>query len=706
MAKLQAENSSLQQKLSLGKRRHREHERSSDMLQKRLDKEVERTEKRRAKEAAIFEKLTRRRPNKHSHRDSEILSIISMYEHQHQHLNNEIKFLKQELREMTGMYKENVNVSYVNNSDDSDDDQTRSGSKNRKHSKKKHSKKNKKQVRRHRIKRRAHTTSPFGASSPTSSSSSSSSACASPNGLPEHVVRRRWQQRARELEMEQEESEAFRRRMTRLHREQVQEMEALRAEMRRKELQFIHEVQSADDRVSTLRRENAKLERENDQLKTENAARPTIQEWRSAQSKITKLQKKVSQTRSLREMSKYMDTKELMKRDRDLYRLHLRQLENLPREVAVEILQDVCRELELTDVSLAVPSIRKMSRVVAAVPSMEMFIRRVTKSVHRLCVRFDKALPQQKQQLQQKQNPSSQAMIEQVVPTIDSWEVDFQRLLQLEEFAVNVRAELSQRLHPTASSSASAAAGTAATTAVARTPSQMLKEVEELVSSENQVMRSRDVHEQAQQFANAHPQELTSRIIHHFKHLFDVRDMQGIFPKMNWLYMFVNTTNNSSVALRQELGLSDDATFTDCVEAIRQLRKNAPLPVAAAKRHKNTDNTKEAAEVGGLEDQTRGLTFIPVGDGEADREHQEQGKHLSKAYAYSVMMRKLKEILQVHRDRSVLPVATRLVRRLKMFDEIFPHLDQLVAQLYSLLKVTHMHDIVPSIERLIRQSEQ
>jgi hypothetical protein len=93
-------------------------------------------------------------------------------------------------------------------------------------------------------------------------------------------------------------------------------------------------------------------------------SRPTVQEWRRVQQELQTLQRKVTQTkrcaqrrarsprprtltcgrgRSMRELSKYADTRELIKRDRELHELGLHAIDHLPREVAVEILQDLCR---------------------------------------------------------------------------------------------------------------------------------------------------------------------------------------------------------------------------------------------------------------------------------------------------------------------------------------------------------------------------
>ena len=84
-----------------------------------------------------------------------------------------------------------------------------------------------------------------------------------------------------------------------------------------------------------------------------------------------------------------MDSSELMRNDRgsclcpslsvqltccfsrpDNYRLNLQRVETLPHQITTEILQSVCRKLDLTDVTLVVPSIERMNQTIAAIPAM------------------------------------------------------------------------------------------------------------------------------------------------------------------------------------------------------------------------------------------------------------------------------------------------------------------------------------------------
>ena len=70
----------------------------------------------------------------------------------------------------------------------------------------------------------------------------------------------------------------------------------------------------------------------------------------------------------------------------------------------------------------------------------------------------------------------------------------------------------------------------------------------------------------------AQPGLLTNRIVAHFQQLFDVRGgTQGIFPKMNELYVFVNEMLNFTKDLRTTLGLDRAASINVCLATVRTL---------------------------------------------------------------------------------------------------------------------------------------
>lgn len=70
-----------------------------------------------------------------------------------------------------------------------------------------------------------------------------------------------------------------------------------------------------------------------------------------------------------------------MERDRAIARLGLGVVDEYPRDVLVDLVQDVCVVLQLRDATLLVPSLRKMAAVVGAIPRMQAFVAQVCEVV-------------------------------------------------------------------------------------------------------------------------------------------------------------------------------------------------------------------------------------------------------------------------------------------------------------------------------------
>jgi len=66
-----------------------------------------------------------------------------------------------------------------------------------------------------------------------------------------------------------------------------------------------------------------------------------------------------------------MSTRKLIDRDRDVHRLGLTKIENLPQPICVEILQDVCRALQIDDAALIVAAVKKICVAVARIPFLQ-----------------------------------------------------------------------------------------------------------------------------------------------------------------------------------------------------------------------------------------------------------------------------------------------------------------------------------------------
>lgn len=76
------------------------------------------------------------------------------------------------------------------------------------------------------------------------------------------------------------------------------------------------------------------------------------------------------------ELRRWVDTKELIRRDKGNHRLKLDRLEELPTTVFKQVVQDSCRLLALQDVSLLSSSVSKLIKAVQMLPRLERFVNR------------------------------------------------------------------------------------------------------------------------------------------------------------------------------------------------------------------------------------------------------------------------------------------------------------------------------------------
>jgi hypothetical protein len=67
-------------------------------------------------------------------------------------------------------------------------------------------------------------------------------------------------------------------------------------------------------------------------------------------------------------------------------------------------------------------------------------------------------------------------------------------------------------------------------------------------------MLRQDIYDAAEGYRSAEPGLLVNRLVTHFRQLFGVRSMEGMFPKMNEVYLFVNEMENFLRMVRAVLG--------------------------------------------------------------------------------------------------------------------------------------------------------
>lgn len=141
----------------------------------------------------------------------------------------------------------------------------------------------------------------------------------------------------------------------------------------------------SDQLVLNLRDSLMNKQEEIDNFILEINSRPTVKEWNRLQSQLKDCEEKLHDIIMMRgEMAEinawkqHLSTSERIQIDKRNYELGLWMLDSLPQQVLKEILQAICRELDLNDITEIVPSLQKLKFVVKSVPRMERFISMVT----------------------------------------------------------------------------------------------------------------------------------------------------------------------------------------------------------------------------------------------------------------------------------------------------------------------------------------
>jgi len=135
-----------------------------------------------------------------------------------------------------------------------------------------------------------------------------------------------------------------------------------------------------DEMLNAFRVRASELHEEIESLRLQLDSRPTVRQWTQAQRERESLEERLHDLILLRGESseiamwrKHLSTSERIKVDRRNHELGLWLLDSLPKTTMKEVLQAVCRELDITEISEIQPSLVKLKAVVKAVPRMERY---------------------------------------------------------------------------------------------------------------------------------------------------------------------------------------------------------------------------------------------------------------------------------------------------------------------------------------------
>lgn len=562
----------LQQQLKVSEHRVKAKEVLVERMQKKMQQQVEKENQGKARDRKIFQQLQQREPRKSSIKDTQSLECIGVYETQREQMQQEIDHLRNHVTALNSELRDKENSLSRQSS-------LGSG-----------------------------VWSDAGARSVHNSRASD---------VPDEMLLR---------------LEAARR-----------EQEQAAAKLRQREAIMVKKISAIEEELLSARETIAELKDENSNLTLEAESRPSIRDYRLAQRRIHQLERQLSESKlaveeanDIQELRRFMGTTELIERDRLNHRLHLNRLSTLPKETLLEVVKEVCRVLNLTDITLITPSLHKLCNVVTAVPRMEKFIRDVCGFVYFNTGDQDRA--------------EERFELEQVLPTLQQWMVERKKLHDLEGFKVAVVAELCKRSVEPSLLRNESRSGSPSPTHLSSLP-RAVQMVAELVELEKSVLHHREIYTQAAEELEHRPSVLVNQIVRHFSQVFQVKSVEGVLPKINEIYLFVNEMQNFLKVTRALLNLKPDITLPALADAIRSL---ADGESTIAQPQPQDENANTANYV--VEKPVRGRVGAASGGVEGVRQVREM----------SVLIRDLKKELGAATMHEILPRTRRLMELLSM----------------------------------------
>ena len=452
-----------------------------------------------------------------------------------------------------------------------------------------------------------------------------------------------------------------------------------RAEAQRAEARVAELLREARQAESDARRQ-AEMERARAAaLELDLQARPTRKQWTEAQGIIERLRTALPlliETEdapldthfSASSGHPVIDSAEAIRRDREVNALGLQTLRMMPQPTIVKLLQNCCRELQLTDAQLLPSALRKMCRALAALPPMEAFIREVCALV------LSRAAPTEAPSVRV---PSTKA----VLLVLQRWTHELGELEQLRDLVAVLSQALGKRTLPGGAFgvvSPLAAPGAAPGALEPLTPRDILHAVNDLVQQERKALRAIDTFERADLHLHLQPEDLLSKLCTHFGRLFSLKSTEGMLPKMNELYLFVNEQHNLLKVLRSMLGLEMSASSHALLGALRQALDLAALPSdadgtadGAAKAAKDGSSTAKPPSAGAATEPSAN-TSTPAGAARALPQ-------------YVAIAAELRQLMHARSILHIIPAVKEMKQELTQHQRIHQQMQGLVTKLCKAL---------------------
>ena len=335
--------------------------------------------------------------------------------------------------------------------------------------------------------------------------------------------------------------------------------------VRRLEERSMDRLEEMEGRLRGAERRAERLAEEKADLVLEVAGRPTTTQYKTAQAEIEALKKHVlelasgkeNQSRAangdgdddaLRRKRVTSGDREAIRRDRDLMRLRLHGLEKMAKADLVFYLQDVCRLLELSDPDDVSSTLAKLLRVIGAVPRMERFVTDVCDTV--FGSEFGRV-------------DVSRRVPDTVVPTLRSWIDTMYEGKRFKELRAVISMELAARYPEALGAQPTAVAGL-------RSDEEIAVALRRLVETEKNYIVAMGNLKAAQIYTDAHPDEVSIKILNFVKNLFDIKQLEGVIPSLTVVARRIAAHENFLRVFKSLTGVPSNASHNDCIKWVHR----------------------------------------------------------------------------------------------------------------------------------------
>lgn len=209
--------------------------------------------------------------------------------------------------------------------------------------------------------------------------------------------------------------------------ERAKDLNRLESQKLREKLDKVYrQKEGLQSDLETVKDQNKDLQRELEK-------RPSYNEWTRLKQELNSMNKKLIETSKVASLRKYMDTRELIRRDKQIHDLGLTQIEGLPIQIMREILQDLCRILSIKDVTVLVDNVAKITKCVECVPILEQYISKIVRTL----IASDHA-----PELIKISKVAPKNIFDQVLPVLKDWIIKLDKVDALSSFRVKIDEKL------------------------------------------------------------------------------------------------------------------------------------------------------------------------------------------------------------------------------------------------------------------------